>query len=100
MAKQGLRTDVPASKDIRALIAEEQRRRRRNAIALAEAARSGDTETFFLLAYRGPLFDHVVGHSEHARRDFETQRLRGLEVDVEPVPRWLLDRQIGRFLTA
>jgi hypothetical protein len=37
--------------DIRALIAEQQRRYRRNAIALADAARRGDAETFFRLAY-------------------------------------------------
>jgi hypothetical protein len=39
-----------------------------------------------------PLFDHLVGAREERRRDFEAERLRGLEVDHEVKFRGLLDR--------
>ncbi len=42
---------------------------------------------------RTPLFDHLVGERKKGRRDFEAERLGGLEVDHESVARGLLERQ-------
>ena len=44
-----------------------------------------------------PLFDHIVGATEHQWRHGETQRLGGLEVDDQLKFGGRLDRQIGRL---
>lgn len=46
---------------------------------------------------RSPLFDHPVGDRQHVRRDCETERSGGLEVDGELEHRRELDGQLGRF---
>ena len=45
------------------------------------------------------LFDHLVGAGEHGRRNVDTQRLRGLEVDEDVEFRRQRHRQLGRLLT-
>src|SRR5262249_27644902 len=44
------------------------------------------------------LFDPLLGDSEEVRRNRETERLRGLEVDRQHEPGRLHDRQVGRLL--
>src|SRR5262249_52548750 len=43
--------------------------------------------------------DHLVGAGEQRGRDFQAERLGGLQIKDELDFRGLLDRQIGRFLT-
>jgi hypothetical protein len=47
----------------------------------------------------GASFYHLVGASEEARRNFETKRLRGFQVNYEHEFGRLLDRQVGRLRT-
>jgi hypothetical protein len=44
------------------------------------------------------LFDHLVGAGEQHRRHGKAERLGSFEIDREPGPRGLLDRQVGRFV--
>ena len=44
------------------------------------------------------LFNHVIGSSENRVRYFDTERLRGLEVDHEFVFGGRLHRQVRRLL--
>ena len=43
------------------------------------------------------LFDHLVGAGEKRRRDFNTKRFRGLEIDGKQKFGGLLNRKLGRF---
>src|SRR5947209_7239540 len=44
------------------------------------------------------LFNYFVGARKHCGRNFEVERLGGLEIDDQFEPgRLLLDRQVGRF---
>ena len=44
---------------------------------------------------KGTLFDHLIGASEQARREFEIKCPRRFQIDSELELRWLFDRQIG-----
>src|SRR5437764_15374955 len=46
-------------------------------------------------AAKAALFDHLVGNGKQARRNGETERLRGREVDDELKPGRLHDRKVG-----
>src|SRR5207247_2508771 len=43
------------------------------------------------------LFNYFVGARKHCGRNFEVERLGGLEIDDQFEPGRLLDRQVGRF---
>ena len=45
------------------------------------------------------LFDHLVGASEEARRNWQRERLSGLEVDDQLELGWRLDRKLARLRT-
>src|SRR5215469_6386497 len=50
-----------------------------------------------MLIFKPALFDDLVGAGEDGRRDRQTKRLRGLEIDQKLKRRRLLNRQIGRL---
>lgn len=42
-------------------------------------------------------FDNIIGAREQCRRQFETERLGGLEIDEQLERGWLFNRQVGGF---
>src|SRR5262249_18718450 len=46
-----------------------------------------------------PLLDHLVSAGEEQCRDFEAERLGGLEINGKLEQSWLLDRQLSRLRT-